>query len=50
MRLFRHWSEVPADLRGGVLSLGNFDGIHLGHQAVLAKTVALAAWCGVAPF
>lgn len=47
MRLFRHWSEVPADLRGGVLSLGNFDGIHLGHQAVLAKTVALARARGV---
>jgi riboflavin kinase/FMN adenylyltransferase len=42
MRLFRHWSEVPSNLRGGVLSLGNFDGIHLGHQAVLGQALALA--------
>lgn len=47
MRLFRHGSEVPASLRGGVLSLGNFDGIHLGHQAVLGKAVALARARGV---
>jgi riboflavin kinase / FMN adenylyltransferase len=47
MRLFRTWSEVPADLKGGVLSLGNFDGLHLGHQAVLAKTVELARAEGV---
>jgi riboflavin kinase/FMN adenylyltransferase len=26
---------LPAHLRGGVLALGNFDGFHLGHQAVV---------------
>ena len=48
MRLFRTWSEVPPPLKGGVLALGNFDGLHLGHQAVLSKTVALARAAGTA--
>jgi riboflavin kinase/FMN adenylyltransferase len=48
MRLFRTWSEVPPALKGGVLALGNFDGLHLGHQAVLAKTVQMARAKGVA--
>ncbi len=48
MRLFRTWSEVPPPLKGGVLALGNFDGLHLGHQAVLGKTVALARAAGAA--
>ena len=48
MRLFRTWNEVPPPLKGGVLALGNFDGLHLGHQAVLRKTVELARSQGVA--
>jgi riboflavin kinase/FMN adenylyltransferase len=47
MRLFRTWSEVPEPLQGGVVALGNFDGLHLGHQAVLKKTVDLAHAQGV---
>lgn len=30
---------VPADLRGGVIALGNFDGVHGGHQAVVGRAV-----------
>jgi riboflavin kinase/FMN adenylyltransferase len=29
--------EPPAACRGGVLSIGNFDGVHLGHLALLAE-------------
>lgn len=32
---------VPETLRGAVLALGNFDGVHLGHQAVIGKAVEL---------
>lgn len=29
------WRDVPAAWRGTTLALGNFDGVHLGHAAVL---------------
>jgi riboflavin kinase/FMN adenylyltransferase len=34
-------SPVPEQLRGSVLALGNFDGFHLGHQAVVNRAIAL---------
>jgi len=34
---------VPERYRGAVVALGNFDGFHLGHQAVVARARALAA-------
>ncbi|WP_277967800.1 bifunctional riboflavin kinase/FAD synthetase [Sphingomonas echinoides] len=35
-------SAVPERLRGGIIALGNFDGFHLGHQAVVGSAVARA--------
>lgn len=37
---------VPDHLRGGVVALGNFDGFHRGHQAVVARARALATELG----
>jgi riboflavin kinase / FMN adenylyltransferase len=34
--------NVPPQARGGVLTLGNFDGVHLGHQSILASARSLA--------
>ncbi|WP_309662047.1 bifunctional riboflavin kinase/FAD synthetase [Sphingomonas sp.] len=31
---------LPERLRGSILALGNFDGFHLGHQAVVGRAVA----------
>ncbi|QIK78338.1 bifunctional riboflavin kinase/FAD synthetase [Sphingomonas piscis] len=31
---------VPDRLRGAIIALGNFDGFHLGHQAVVGRAVA----------
>jgi riboflavin kinase/FMN adenylyltransferase len=31
---------VPDQLRGAIVALGNFDGFHLGHQAVVGRAVA----------
>ena len=33
---------IPAHLRGSIMALGNFDGFHLGHQAVVGRAVARA--------
>ncbi|MDH3229647.1 MAG: bifunctional riboflavin kinase/FAD synthetase [Alphaproteobacteria bacterium] len=47
MQILRHYEDVPADLRGGVAVLGNFDGVHRGHQAVFARTCEIAQDAGV---
>lgn len=33
---------VPEQFRGGIVALGNFDGFHLGHQAVVGRAIAQA--------
>src|SRR3954466_3274589 len=35
MRTFTSWLDLPEDARGASIALGNFDGVHLGHAAVL---------------
>ncbi len=34
---------IPEALRGAVIALGNFDGFHLGHQAVVGRAIAKGA-------
>jgi riboflavin kinase/FMN adenylyltransferase len=38
-----HGLKTPQAYRGGFLSIGNFDGVHRGHQAMLATLVRSAA-------
>lgn len=40
-RLYNDGS-VPAHLRGNIMALGNFDGFHAGHQAVVGRAVERA--------
>ncbi len=35
-------APLPAAFRGGVIALGNFDGFHAGHQAVVGRAIARA--------
>ncbi len=42
-----HWHAVPEAWRGGVVALGNFDGVHRGHQALLARAAEIARAAGV---
>jgi len=32
-------SGIPDDLKGSIVALGNFDGFHLGHQAVVGRAI-----------
>jgi riboflavin kinase/FMN adenylyltransferase len=41
-RLF-HDQPIPEELRGAIIALGNFDGFHLGHQAVVGRAVQRGA-------
>lgn len=40
-------SQLPAGRRGGVVAIGNFDGVHRGHQAVLERALSEANARGV---
>ena len=41
-----HRQPIPADMHGAILALGNFDGFHLGHQAVVGEAVRWAKETG----
>ncbi len=46
MRIFRHVAGLPDFVRGTSVAIGNFDGVHLGHQAVIAEAAAHAKELG----
>ncbi|WP_284303853.1 bifunctional riboflavin kinase/FAD synthetase [Mobilicoccus caccae] len=47
MQRWTDLTEIPDDLSGSVVTLGNFDGVHRGHRAVLAQVVDRAREEGV---
>jgi riboflavin kinase/FMN adenylyltransferase len=47
MRIIRQYLGAPDDATGTVVALGNFDGVHRGHQAVIGDATRLAAAMGV---
>ena len=46
MRIVRHWQSTPADAQGAVVAIGNFDGVHLGHRAVIEEGARVARALG----
>lgn len=42
MKIVRKLSAIPEELRGTILALGNFDGVHMGHQKVLNSALEAA--------
>lgn len=45
MKVWHSAADVPADIRS-VVTVGNFDGVHRGHQIIAARTVELARSLG----
>ena len=46
MRVLRHYQNPPPDAKGAVVALGNFDGVHRGHQALIAEAARVAKETG----
>lgn len=46
MRLLRSAATDDSALRGAVVALGNFDGVHLGHRALVERTREVARAAG----
>src|SRR5690348_11648231 len=46
MQIYRELSDVPLPSGPVVATIGNFDGVHLGHQAVLAEVIERARFLG----
>lgn len=47
MQIFRHLSQQCCYPEGAVLTIGTFDGLHLGHQALIRETVKIAQATGL---
>ena len=47
MQLIRSWSDHKVQGKGLVLAIGNFDGMHLGHQAVIQRLITKAHALGL---
>jgi riboflavin kinase/FMN adenylyltransferase len=42
MQVFRHYENLPNEVRGASIAIGNFDGVHLGHRAVIGEAGRIA--------
>ena len=43
MKLIRKLADFPEQLRGGALTIGNFDGVHRGHKIIIDQLKQFAA-------
>jgi riboflavin kinase/FMN adenylyltransferase len=46
LRVIKGWKDLPAEDRGAALAMGNFDGVHRGHQQVIALAAKAAGDLG----
>jgi riboflavin kinase/FMN adenylyltransferase len=47
LRVYHSWRDLAPEAKGAAVAYGNFDGLHLGHQAVVADAADAAFRLGV---
>lgn len=50
MQTHHHWRDIPETARGASVALGNFDGVHRGHQRVIDLARRVDAPLGIVCF
>ncbi|MBA4350940.1 MAG: bifunctional riboflavin kinase/FMN adenylyltransferase [Rhodobacter sp.] len=50
MRVHHHWQDIDPAARGASVAMGNFDGLHLGHQSVIDLARRPGAPLGIVTF
>ena len=46
MKLIKQLDDVPAELKNGAVTIGNFDGVHQGHAQLLSRLITRAKKVG----
>src|ERR1035438_6934697 len=49
MKIFRSSAEVPETFGPSIVTIGNFDGVHVGHRQIMRHVVAVARERGCIP-
>jgi riboflavin kinase/FMN adenylyltransferase len=47
LEVFHQWRDLPPEAKGAAVAFGHFDGVHLGHQAVIRDAADAAYRLGV---
>ena len=42
MKIFNHLEKIPQPFKAAVITIGNFDGVHIGHQALFHEVIERA--------